>query len=86
MYDKIADELRTQYALGYVSSNPMRDGKWRRIAIETNQGNLMLRHKQGYYAGALRALRSAVGAATSAATGTTSSLPRRQPPPPPQQD
>ena len=37
-YDKIADELRTQYALGYVSSNPMRDGKWRRIAIETNQG------------------------------------------------
>ena len=86
VYDKIADELRTQYALGYVSSNPRLDGKWRRIAIETNQGNLMLRHKQGYYAGALRALRSAVGAATSAATGTTSSLPRRQPPPPPQQD
>jgi hypothetical protein len=86
VYDKIADELRTQYALGYVSSNPRLDGKWRRIAIETNQGNLMLRHKQGYYAGALRVLRSAVGAATSAATGTTSSLPRRQPPPPPQQD
>jgi VWFA-related protein len=78
VYDKIADELRTQYALGYVSSNPMRDGKWRRIAIEITQGNLMLRHKQGYYAGALRALRSAVGAAS----GT---LPHRQPPPP-QQD
>jgi len=85
VYDKIADELRTQYALGYVSSNPLRDGKWRRIAIETNQGNLMLRHKQGYYAGALRALRSAVGAAASAATGAASTLPRRQPPPP-QQD
>jgi hypothetical protein len=56
----------------------MRDGKWRRIAIETNQGNLMLRHKQGYYAGALRALRSAVGAA---ATGAASTLPRRQPSP-----
>ena len=78
VYDRIADELRTQYALGYVSSNPMRDGKWRRIAIETAQGNLMLRHKQGYYAGALRALRSAVGAATSAATGSASTLPRRQ--------
>ena len=65
VYDKIADELRTQYALGYVSSNPSRDGKWRRIAISTAQGNLMLRHKQGYYAGALRALRSAVGAAKS---------------------
>ena len=59
----------------------MRDGKWRRIAIEINQGNLMLRHKQGYYAGALRALRSAVGAAASAATGAATSLPRLQPPP-----
>jgi VWFA-related protein len=75
VYDKIADELRTQYALGYVSSNPMRDGKWRRIAIEITQGNLMLRHKQGYYAGALRALRSAVGAATSSAA---KSLARRE--------
>jgi Ca-activated chloride channel homolog len=81
VYDKIADELRTQYALGYVSSNPVRDGKWRRIAIETAKGNLMLRHKQGYYAGALRALRSAVGAATSAATGAASALPRRPPAP-----
>jgi Ca-activated chloride channel family protein len=81
VYDKIADELRTQYALGYVSSNPVRDGKWRRIAIETAKGNLMLRHKQGYYAGALRALRSAVGAATSAATGAASTLPRRPPAP-----
>jgi hypothetical protein len=38
VYDKIADELRTQYALGYVSRNHKLDGKWRRIAIETNQG------------------------------------------------
>ncbi len=81
VYDRIADELRTQYALGYVSSNPMRDGKWRRIAIEINQGNLMLRHKQGYYAGALRALRSAVGAAASAAAGAATALPRLQPSP-----
>ncbi len=81
VYDRIAGELRTQYALGYVSSNPMRDGKWRRIAIEINQGNLMLRHKQGYYAGALRALRSAVGAAASAATGAATALPHLQPSP-----
>jgi Ca-activated chloride channel family protein len=81
VYDKIADELRTQYALGYISSNPIRDGKWRRIAIFTAQGNLMLRHKQGYYAGALRVLRSAVGAAAvgTAKTGA-STLPREQPP------
>lgn len=81
VYDKIADELRTQYALGYVSSNPNRDGKWRRIAISTAQGNLMLRHKQGYYAGALRALRSAVGAAKSAAGSAATTLAPRAPAP-----
>ena len=42
----------------------------------------MLRHKQGYYAGALRALRSAVGAAATAATGAVRALPRRPPSPP----
>jgi VWFA-related protein len=83
VYDKIADELRTQYALGYISSNPSRDGKWRRIAISTAQGNLLLRHKQGYYAGALRALRTAVGAAAGAANGAKV-LTRQDPPPPPQ--
>ena len=82
VYDKIAEELRTQYALGYISSNPSRDGKWRRISIATAQGNLMLRHKQGYYAGALRAMRSAVGAATSGATAGAKTLTRQDPPPP----
>jgi Ca-activated chloride channel homolog len=80
VYGRIADELRTQYAIGYVSSNTMRDGKWRHIAIETTQGHLMLRHKLGYYAGRLHGLRSALGAAATpaAATGTASTLPRRQ--------
>ena len=79
VYDKIAEELRTQYALGYISSNPSRDGKWRRIAISTAQGNLMLRHKQGYYAGALRALRSAVGAAAPGAKALTRQDPAAPP-------
>jgi Ca-activated chloride channel family protein len=84
VYGRIADELRTQYAIGYVSSNTQHDGKWRNIAIETTQGHLMLRHKLGYYAGGLRSLRSSTGPAstgTTAATsgvGTASTLPRRQ--------
>ena len=77
VYDRIADELRTQYALGYVSSNALRDGKWRHIAIETTQGHLLLRHKQGYYAGAMRVLRSALGA-TAGKAPATGTLPRRQ--------
>ena len=51
VYDRIAEELRTQYSLGYVSNNPRRDGKWRRIVVRTpERSNVMIRHKLGYYA------------------------------------
>ena len=33
VYDRIAEELRTLYSVGYVSSNARRDGKWRRIVV-----------------------------------------------------
>jgi Ca-activated chloride channel homolog len=51
VYDRIAEELRTQYNLGYVSSNSRRDGKWRRVVVRapTREG-LTIRHKIGYYA------------------------------------
>jgi Ca-activated chloride channel family protein len=51
VYDRIAEELRTQYSLGYVSSNLRRDGKWRRVVVRapTREG-LTIRHKIGYYA------------------------------------
>jgi Ca-activated chloride channel homolog len=53
VYDRIAEELRTQYNLGYVSSNGRRDGKWRRIVVRTPQReDLQIRHRVGYYAGA----------------------------------
>ena len=51
VYDRIAEELRTQYSLGYVSSNQRRDGKWRRIVVRTpDREDLQIRHKLGYYA------------------------------------
>lgn len=51
VYSRIARELRTQYGLGYVSSNPARDGRWRRIVVQTPaRADLLLRHKIGYYA------------------------------------
>jgi Ca-activated chloride channel family protein len=49
VYDRIAEELRTQYNLGYISSNTRRDGKWRRIVVRTRE-DLQVRHKIGYYA------------------------------------
>lgn len=51
VYGRIAEELRTQYSLGYVSDNTRRDGKWRRIVVRVPQrADLQVRHKLGYYA------------------------------------
>jgi Ca-activated chloride channel family protein len=36
-YDRIAQELRTLYGVGYVSRNSRADGQWRKIAIRTRQ-------------------------------------------------
>jgi VWFA-related protein len=49
-YDQIADDLRTLYGVGYVSSNPLRDGKWRSIQVQSRRKDLTLRHRAGYYA------------------------------------
>lgn len=51
VYDRIAEELRTQYNLGYVSENKRKDGKWRRIVIRVpDREGLQVRHRLGYYA------------------------------------
>jgi Ca-activated chloride channel family protein len=51
VYGRVAEELRTQYTLGYVSSNTRRDGKWRRIVIRTlGREDLQVRHKLTYQA------------------------------------
>jgi len=51
LYARIAQELRSQYNIGYVSSNPALDGTWRQILVMTPQlGGLEVRHRLGYYA------------------------------------
>ena len=51
VYDRIAEELRTLYSVGYISSNERRDGKWRRIVVRVpNRKGISVRHKLGYYA------------------------------------
>jgi Ca-activated chloride channel homolog len=48
VYQSILDELGTQYVLGYVSDNPKRDGKFRRITVELKRPGLKARHRPGY--------------------------------------
>jgi Ca-activated chloride channel family protein len=51
VYDRVAEELRSQYNIGYVSSNKRKDGRWRRIVVRTpTRDDLQIRHKLGYYA------------------------------------
>jgi VWFA-related protein len=49
LYDKILEELFSQYSLGYVSSNSERDGKYRKIEVEVNVDDVEVRHRRGYY-------------------------------------
>lgn len=51
VYGRIGDELRSQYTVGYVPSNPAQDGGWRRIELRVRgRKDLQVRHRTGYYA------------------------------------
>jgi len=51
VFGSILEELSNQYLLGYVSTNPAHDGKWRAIRVETPGKNLRVRARQGYRVG-----------------------------------
>src|SRR5712692_2419586 len=49
-FDEISEELRSQYTLGYYPSNSTRDGKFRKIKVETANRDLKVLARKGYYA------------------------------------
>ncbi len=49
-FSQLADELRTQYVLGYYSSNEARDGAYRKIEVKVNKPGYAIRNRAGYYA------------------------------------
>ena len=50
IYQRISDELSSQYTLAYTSKNPVQDGQWRRVVVRVDRENVAARTKQGYYA------------------------------------
>jgi Ca-activated chloride channel family protein len=50
IYDRILDELKGQYVLGYVSDDLRRDGRFRRIKVEVARKDVRVRHRSGYFA------------------------------------
>ncbi len=49
-FDQISQELRSQYTLGYYPTNSARDGKFRKIKVETTEKDLKVLARRGYYA------------------------------------
>jgi VWFA-related protein len=49
-FDEIAAELRSQYNIGYTSSNATRDGGFRKVEIKSKQGDYKIQARSGYYA------------------------------------
>jgi VWFA-related protein len=49
-FDEISEELRSQYTIGYYSTNPAHDGSYRKIKVETTQKGLDVLSRRGYYA------------------------------------
>ena len=59
-FDRFAEELRSQYSMGYVSTNTARDGRWRRLDVKVSRPvdasgrrtsrDLRVQVRKGYFA------------------------------------
>jgi len=48
-FAKIAEEVRTQYTVGYYTHEPFVDGKYRTLEVKVLRPNLTVIAKKGYY-------------------------------------
>jgi Ca-activated chloride channel family protein len=55
-YDRVVAGIRAQYSLGYVSTNPARDGRWRKLEVKIARSatrssrDLRVQTRKGYFA------------------------------------
>jgi len=50
IFDQISEELRSQYSLGYLSTNTAKDGKYHQIKILARGSGYTVKARKGYYA------------------------------------
>lgn len=50
VFKGVQQDTSTYYLLGYRSTNPARDGRFRRIAVKVNIPNVKIEYRRGYYA------------------------------------
>ncbi len=49
-FDTIAEELRSQYVIGYYPANTKHDGTFRKIRVDVDRADLKILARKGYYA------------------------------------
>jgi len=50
VFTQVQQDTASYYVLGYHSSNPVRDGRFRRITVKINRPGLKIEYRKGYYA------------------------------------
>ncbi len=50
VYSQVADDLRSQYSIGYYPENDEADGRWRSIRVEVRTPGAQVRSRSGYWA------------------------------------
>ncbi len=50
IFNQIQEEMRSQYAIGFTSTNERKDGSFRRLEIHTKDRSLKVQARKGYYA------------------------------------
>ena len=48
IYDKILDELKGQYVLGFVPDRPTAEGRYHKLKVEVTRPGVKVRHRPGY--------------------------------------
>lgn len=49
-FDRVIENLRHRYIVGYTSTNPARDGKWRSVEIRPRASGVRVTSRKGYFA------------------------------------
>jgi VWFA-related protein len=49
-FERIQHDTSAYYVLGFRSTNPLRDGRYRRLTIKVNRSDIKLDYRPGYYA------------------------------------
>ncbi len=50
IFNQIQEEMRSQYSIAFTSTNPKKDGSFRRLEIKTKDKNQKVQARKGYYA------------------------------------